>query len=133
MISPSLFIFFPFTSLDEASKLDQGTANTTVAFRAVSENETRYFRVDMATSVKCHTIYGSMASKMGNCCVVLRALVNRDQTRMGFRGNGSSPFSSAAALSVQQIVTTIMLTSASFPHCLESGITDDLVEMRDVV
>ncbi|KAK8557719.1 hypothetical protein V6N12_009945 [Hibiscus sabdariffa] len=58
MISPSLFIFFPFTSLDEASKLDQGTANTTVAFRAVSENETRYFRVDMATSVKCHTIYG---------------------------------------------------------------------------
>ncbi|KAK8695850.1 hypothetical protein V6N13_000996 [Hibiscus sabdariffa] len=58
---------------------------------------------------------------MRNCCVVLRALVNRDQTRMGFRGNGSSPFSAVAASLVQQIVTIIMLTSAFFPHCLESG------------
>ncbi|KAK8542686.1 hypothetical protein V6N13_136757 [Hibiscus sabdariffa] len=90
----------------KASKLGQGTANTTVAFRAVSENGTGYFRVDMATAVKFKTIYGyskrhrirvgadvvvnasgvkvdpkgirlrSMTPKMGNSCVVLGALVN---------------------------------------------------------
>ncbi|KAK9036235.1 hypothetical protein V6N11_078243 [Hibiscus sabdariffa] len=64
--------------------------------------------------------------------VVVSASHQHDQTRMGFRGNNSSPFS-AAASSVQQIVTIIMLTSASFPHCLESGMMDGLLELRDAV
>ncbi|KAB2049128.1 hypothetical protein ERO13_A13G141050v2 [Gossypium hirsutum] len=85
----------------KATKPGQGTANTTVALRAVSENGTGVFRVDMATAVKFKTLYGyskrhkirigadvvvnasgvkvdrkgirlrSMAPKMGNSCVVL--------------------------------------------------------------
>ncbi|KAH1032611.1 hypothetical protein J1N35_044785 [Gossypium stocksii] len=85
----------------KATKPGQGTANTTVALRAVSENRTGVFRVDMVTAVKFKTFYGyskrhkirigadvvvnasgdkvdrkgirlrSMAPKMGNSCVVL--------------------------------------------------------------
>ncbi|GMI85287.1 non race-specific disease resistance 1 [Hibiscus trionum] len=90
----------------KASKLGQGIANMTVALRAVSDNGTGVFRVDMATAVKFKTLLQyskrhrirveadvvvnasgvkvdpkgirlrSMAPKMGSSCVVLGALVN---------------------------------------------------------
>ncbi|EOY12564.1 Non-race specific disease resistance protein 1-like protein b, putative [Theobroma cacao] len=90
----------------KATKQSQGTANTTVALRAVSENGTGVFRVDMSTAVKFKIIFWytkkhkirvgadvlvnasgvkvypkgirlkSMAPKMGSFCVLVGALVN---------------------------------------------------------
>ncbi|XVE50546.1 hypothetical protein DITRI_Ditri01bG0171500 [Diplodiscus trichospermus] len=90
----------------KAKKLGQGTANTTVALGAVSQNGTGVFRVDMATAVKFKIIFWytkkhkirvgadvvvnasgvkvdhkgirlkSMAPRMGSFCVVVGALVN---------------------------------------------------------
>ncbi|XVF03974.1 hypothetical protein REPUB_Repub05bG0040300 [Reevesia pubescens] len=90
----------------KATKHGQGTANTSVALRAVFENGTGILRVDMTTSVKFKIIFWytkkhkirvgadvvvnasgvkidhkgirlkSMAPKMGSLCVVVGALVN---------------------------------------------------------
>ena len=90
----------------KATKPGHGIANTTVALKAVSDNGTGVFRVEMVTSVKFKIIFWytkrhkirvgadvvvnasgvkvyhkgiklkSMAPRMGSFCVVVGALVN---------------------------------------------------------